>query len=155
MEGRQVGCGQKIVLRAFSQPAPMSVLDIKPADQCRYDMIALEIMLRMDPVMGGAHGAPVRCVGGRRRIQCGSRITPLFGLKTSVVTAYGQRSGPFGGGFHHAGGVDVDYIQWRDYDGIGRTVRNGLNLTSADLAFAARKACPTVATQPPARSSRV
>ena len=28
----------------------MSVLDIKPADQCRYDMIALgEIMLRLDP----------------------------------------------------------------------------------------------------------
>ena len=45
------------------------------------------------------------------------------------------------------GGVDVDYIQWRDYDGIGRTVRNGLNLPSADLAFAVRKACPIAATR--------
>jgi 2-dehydro-3-deoxygluconokinase len=27
------------------------------------------------------------------------------------------------------GGVDLSYLRWKDYDGVGRTVRNGLNFT--------------------------
>lgn len=28
-----------------------------------------------------------------------------------------------------AGGLDTTFIEWLDYDGIGRSVRNGLNFT--------------------------
>ena len=68
----------------------MSVLDIKPADQCRYDMIALgEIMLRMDPGDGRVRTARQFDVwegGGEYNVARGLRR--CFGLKTSVVTAF-------------------------------------------------------------------
>ena len=40
------------------------------------------------------------------------------------------------------GGVNVDYIQWRDYDGIGRTVRNGLNFTERGFGLRGAKGVP-------------
>ena len=27
------------------------------------------------------------------------------------------------------GGVDLSYLRWKEYDGVGRSVRNGLNFT--------------------------
>ena len=69
----------------FTTCAPMSVLDIKPADQCRYDMIALgEIMLRMDPGDGRVRTARQFDVwegGGEYNVARGLRR--CFGLKTA------------------------------------------------------------------------
>ena len=68
----------------------MSVLRIKAADRCRYDMIALgEIMLRLDPGEGRVSTARQFNVwegGGEYNVARGLRR--CFGLKTSVVTAF-------------------------------------------------------------------
>ena len=89
----------------------MSVLDIKPADQCRYDMIALgEIMLRLDPGDGRVRTARQFDVwegGGEYNVARGSRR--CFGLKTSVVTAFADNEvGRLIEDFIMQGGVDVD-----------------------------------------------
>ena len=89
----------------------MSVLDIKPADQCRYDMIALgEIMLRMDPGDGRVRTARQFDVwegGGEYNVARGLRR--CFGLKTSVVTAFADNEvGRLVEDFIMQGGVDVD-----------------------------------------------
>jgi len=123
----------------------MSVLEIKPADQCRYDMIALgEIMLRLDPGDGRVRTARRFDVwegGGEYNVARGLRR--CFSLKTSVVTAFADNEvGRLIEDFIMQGGVDVDYIKWRDYDGIGRTVRNGINFTERGFGIRGAKGVP-------------
>jgi len=110
----------------------MSVLEIKPAEDCRHDLIALgEIMLRLDPGEGRVRTARQFNAwegGGEYNVARGLRR--CFGLKTAVVTAFADNEvGRLIEDFILQGGVGTDYLQWRDYDGIGRTVRNGLNFT--------------------------
>jgi 2-dehydro-3-deoxygluconokinase len=110
----------------------MAILDIKPAGSCKYDMIALgEIMLRLDPGEGR-----VRCArefrvwegGGEYNVARGLRR--CFGLKTAVCTAFADNEvGRLLEDFILQGGVDTEFIKWASYDGVGRTVRNGLNFT--------------------------
>jgi 2-dehydro-3-deoxygluconokinase len=53
-----------------------------------------------------------------------------FGMRTAVVTAFADN--PVGRLLEDLilqGGVDTTRIKWVPYDGIGRTVRNGLNFT--------------------------
>ncbi len=110
----------------------MSVLEVKPAESCKYDMIALgEIMLRLDPGDGRVRTTRDFKVwegGGEYNVARGLRR--CFGYRTSVVTAFADNEvGRLVEDFILQGGVDVSHIVWRDYDGIGRTVRNGLNFT--------------------------
>ena len=110
----------------------MPILDIKPAGSCKYDMIALgEIMLRLDPGEGRVRTAREFKVwegGGEYNVARGLRR--CFGLKTAVATAFADNEvGRLLEDFILQGGVETEYIKWRPYDGIGRTVRNGLNFT--------------------------
>ena len=110
----------------------MAILDIKSTEQCRFDMVALgEVMLRLDPGEGRVRTARQFNVwegGGEYNVARGLRR--CFGLKTALVTAFADNEvGRLVEDFILQGGVDVDYIQWRDYDGIGRNLRNGLNFT--------------------------
>ena len=110
----------------------MAALEIKPADSCRYDMIALgEVMLRLDPGHGRIRAARDFKVwegGGEYNVARGLRR--CFGLRTAVVTAFADNEvGRLVEDFILQGGVDVSHILWRDFDGIGRDVRNGLNFT--------------------------
>src|SRR5437867_3001467 len=110
----------------------MAALNIKPAGSCKYDMIALgEIMLRLDPGDGR-----VRCArefkvwegGGEYNVARGLR--KCFGLKTAVATAFVDNDvGHLIEDFIMQGGVSTDFILWKPDDGIGRSVRNGLNFT--------------------------
>ena len=123
----------------------MAVLDIKSAEKCRYDMVALgEIMLRLDPGDGRVRTAREFKVwegGGEYNVARGLRR--CFGLRTSVVTAFADNEvGRLTEDFILQGGVDVGYIQWRDYDGIGRTVRNGLNFTERGFGIRGAKGVP-------------
>ena len=53
-----------------------------------------------------------------------------FGLRTTVVTAFADNEiGRLIEDLIFQGGVDTSLIKWVPYDGIGRTVRNGLNFT--------------------------
>jgi 2-dehydro-3-deoxygluconokinase len=110
----------------------MPILNLKPAGSCKFDMLALgEIMLRLDPGEGR-----VRCArefkawegGGEYNVARGLRR--CFGLKTAVCTAFADNDvGRLIEDFILQGGVETEFIKWVPYDGVGRTVRNGLNFT--------------------------
>ena len=107
-------------------------LHLKEPGTYTYDMISLgEIMLRLDP-----GDSRIKCArsfrvwegGGEYNVARGLRR--CFGMKTAAVTALADNEvGRLVEDFMLQGGVDTSLIQWRKYDGIGRTVRNGLNFT--------------------------
>src|SRR5256885_1535997 len=110
----------------------MALLDIRPAEKCKYDMIALgEIMLRLDPGEGRVRTAREFKVwegGGEYNVARGLRR--CFGMRTGVCTAFAENDvGRLIEDFILQGGVDTAFVKWRPYDGVGRTVRNGLNFT--------------------------
>ncbi len=110
----------------------MSTIDIRPSSECRYDCVSLgEIMLRLDPGEGRVRTARSFNAwegGGEYNVTRGLRR--CFGLRTAVVTAFADNEvGRLVEDFILQGGVDTSWIKWMDYDGIGRTVRNGLNFT--------------------------
>lgn len=105
---------------------------LRPADQCRYDAVALgEVMLRLDPGEGRIRTARQFRVwegGGEYNVVRGLRR--VFGLRGAVVTALVDNEvGRLVEDFVLAGGLDVDHIVWVPSDGVGRTARNGLNFT--------------------------
>jgi len=110
----------------------MPTLNIKPDGSCRYDLIALgEIMLRLDPGEGRVRTTREFKVwegGGEYNVARGLRR--CFGLKTAVCTAFADNDiGRLLEDFILQGGVATEFIKWVPYDGVGRTVRNGLNFT--------------------------
>jgi 2-dehydro-3-deoxygluconokinase len=107
-------------------------LKIKPASTCALDQLSLgEVMLRLDPGEGRirtARGFTAWEGGGEYNTSRGLR--KCFGLRTSVCTAFVDNEvGHLVEDFIMQGGVATDHILWREDDGIGRTVRNGLNFT--------------------------
>lgn len=107
-------------------------LQVKAPGTCTYDMISLgEIMLRLDPGDGRIKNARSFRVwegGGEYNVARGLRR--CFGLKTAAVTALADNEvGRLVEDFMLQGGVDTALMRWVPYDGIGRTVRNGLNFT--------------------------
>jgi 2-dehydro-3-deoxygluconokinase len=107
-------------------------LDLRPADECRYDLVALgEVMLRLDP--GESRIRTARSFtawegGGEYNVARGLRR--CFGLRTAVVTALADNAvGHLVEDLMLQGGVDTSHLRWSSYDGIGRRIRNGLNFT--------------------------
>ncbi len=107
-------------------------VEVRPADECRYDAVSLgEVMLRLDPGEGRIRTARRFDAwegGGEYNVTRG--LSRAFGYRTAVVTALADNEiGRLVEGMILAGGVDTSFIRWMDYDGIGRSVRNGLNFT--------------------------
>ncbi|HZG96472.1 MAG TPA: sugar kinase [Mycobacteriales bacterium] len=110
----------------------MTVVDVRPAEDCTYDEVSLgEVMLRLDP--GDRRIRTTRSFdvwegGGEYNVARGLR--KCFGLRTAVVTALADNEvGRLVEDLINQGGVDTSFIRWVPYDGLGRTVRNGLNFT--------------------------
>jgi 2-dehydro-3-deoxygluconokinase len=79
--------------------------------------------------------------GGEYNVARGLRR--CFGLKTAVVTAFAENPvGRLIEDFILQGGVDTRFIKWVDYDGVGRTVRNGLNFTERGFGIRGAVGCP-------------
>jgi 2-dehydro-3-deoxygluconokinase len=119
----------------------MGVLDIKPAGECQYDLIALgEVMLRFDPGEGRLRTAREFKVwegGGEYNVARGLRR--CFGLRTAVCTAFADNEvGRLVEDFILQGGVDTRFIKWVPFDGVGRAARNGLYF--AERGFGVRGA---------------
>lgn len=108
------------------------MLTLRSADSCKFDMIALgEIMLRLDPGEGRVRTArEFRAWEGGGEYNVARGLRRCFGFKTAVATAFADNDiGRLIEDFILQGGVDTSYIRWQPYDGIGRTIRNGLNFT--------------------------
>ena len=110
----------------------MGTLTLRPADDCRYQAVSLgEVMLRLDP--GDLRIRTARSFtawegGGEYNVIRG--LSRVFGLPTAAVTALvDDEVGHLVESFILAGGVDARWISWAKSDGVGRTVRNGLNFT--------------------------
>src|SRR6187399_837259 len=119
----------------------MADLKIKPAGSCAFDLLSLgEIMLRLDPGEGRIRTTRSFKVwegGGEYNVARGLRR--CFGMRTAVVTAFADNDvGRLLEDFVLQGGVDASLIRWVPYDGIGRSVRNGLNFT--ERGFGVRSA---------------
>src|SRR6187549_607656 len=110
----------------------MSGLTIKPAAECRFDAVSLgEVMLRLDPGEGRVHTTRSFQAwegGGEYNVARGLRR--CFGLRSAHVTALADNPvGRLVEDLMLQGGVDLSYLRWMAYDGVGRAVRNGLNFT--------------------------
>ena len=107
-------------------------LSILPAAPGRWDLVALgEVMLRLDPGEGRIHTARTfRAWEGGGEYNVARGLRRCFGLRTTVATALADN--PIGRLIEDLilqGGVDTGHIRWVPYDGIGLSVRNGLNFT--------------------------
>jgi len=105
-------------------------LDIKPAEECRWDAISLgEVMLRFDPGWGRVRTTrefKVSEGGGEYNVT--RALRKVFGMRTAVVTALvDSEIGHLVEDCMLQGGVDLRYVKWVPHDGIGRDARVGFN----------------------------
>ena len=122
----------------------MAKLELRAAEDCRYDILSLgEVMLRLDPGEGRIRTARRFQAwegGGEYNVARGLRR--CFGQRAAVVTAFAKNEvGLLMEDFILQGGVDTSLVQWMDYDGIGRTVRNGLNFTERGFGIRGAVGC--------------
>ena len=110
----------------------MSLLDLRPAAECRWDLVSLgEVMLRLDP--GDGRISTTRSFnawegGGEYNVARG--LKRCFGLRTGLVTALADNAvGWLIDDLIYQGGVDRAQLNWVPFDGVGRSIRNGLNFT--------------------------
>ena len=88
-------------------------------------------MLRLDPeTAASAHTREFRVWEGGGEYNVARGLRRCFGLRTAVVTALADNDvGRLIEDLMLQGGVDLSFLRWVPYDGIGRRVRNGLNFT--------------------------
>src|SRR5579863_6773670 len=119
---------------------PLSIPDSKR----HWDCVSLgEVMLRLDPGEGRIHTARQFQVwegGGEYNVARGLRR--CFGLRTAIATSLAENPvGRLVEDLVLQGGVDTALLQWIPYDGVGRTVRNGLNFTERGFGLRAAAGC--------------
>jgi 2-dehydro-3-deoxygluconokinase len=108
------------------------MLELRPADSCRFDLVSLgEVMLRLDPGEGRIKTArSFRAWEGGGEYNVARGLRRCFGMRTALVSAFADNEvGRLLEDLILQGGVDTSMVRWMPYDGIGRTVRNGLNFT--------------------------
>jgi len=100
-------------------------------------------MLRLDPGDNRiAHTREFRVWEGGGEYNVARGLKRCFGLNTAVVTALADNPvGRLVQDLIYQGGVDQSYIQWVEYDGVGRQVRNGLNFTERGFGLRAAIGC--------------
>ena len=122
----------------------MSKLKIRPAESCQFDLVSLgEVMLRLDPGEGRVRTTRNLRVwegGGEYNVARGLRR--CFGMRTALASAFADNEiGRLLEDLMLQGGVDLSYVRWIPYDGIGRTVRNGLNFTERGFGVRGAVGC--------------
>jgi 2-dehydro-3-deoxygluconokinase len=122
----------------------MAPLKIKSKSECRWDSVSLgEVMLRLDPGDERIHTTRSFKVwegGGEYNVARG--LKRCFGLDTAIVTALADNPvGRLVQDLMYQGGVDQSHVKWVKYDGVGRTVRNGLNFTERGFGTRAALGC--------------
>jgi len=122
----------------------LNTIKAKPAGSCKYDIVSLgEIMIRLDP--GDMRVRTTRNFrvwegGGEYNVARGLR--KCFGLRAGVVTAIVDNEvGHLLEDLICQGGVDMSYVKWVSFDGIGRSSRLGLNFTERGFGVRAALGC--------------
>jgi 2-dehydro-3-deoxygluconokinase len=122
----------------------MAELKIKPRTGCMWDLVSLgEVMLRLDP--GDQRISTTRQFrawegGGEYNVARG--LKRCFGMETAIVTALADNPvGRLVEDLMLQGGVSQKYVRWAPFDGVGRTVRNGLNFTERGFGIRAAVGC--------------
>jgi 2-dehydro-3-deoxygluconokinase len=115
-----------------------------PDSARRWDCLSLgEVMLRLDPGESRIHTTRQFQVwegGGEYNVARGLRR--CFGLRTAIATALADNpAGRLVEDLILQGGVDTSLIRWLPYDGVGRTVRNGINFTERGFGVRAAVGC--------------
>src|SRR6202007_1976022 len=122
----------------------MSKLNVKTKPQCKWDLVSLgEVMLRLDPgderISTTRH---FRAWEGGVEYNVARGLRRCFGLETAIVTALAYNPvGRLVEDLMLQGGVSQKYVRWTPYDGVGRTVRNGLNFTERGFGVRAAVGC--------------
>ena len=122
----------------------MEDLVLKAACDSKWGCVSLgEVMLRLDPGEGRIHTSRNFTAwegGGEYNVARGLRRA--FGLRTAIVTALAENPvGRLVEDLILQGGVDSSMIRWVSYDGVGRTVRNGLNFTERGFGVRSAVGC--------------
>ena len=122
----------------------MTKLNIKPKQDCIWDLVSLgEVMLRLDP--GDQRISTTREFrvwegGGEYNVARG--LKRCFGMDTAIVTALADNPvGRLVEDLMLQGGVSQKYVRWIPFDGVGRSVRNGLNFTERGFGVRAALGC--------------
>lgn len=108
------------------------VINLQIKKNAFFDEISLgEVMLRLDPGNKRIRTARTFEVwegGGEYNVARG--LHKCFGMRTSILTAFADNDiGRLLEDLINQGGVATDFIKWNKFDGVGRSVRNGLNFT--------------------------
>jgi 2-dehydro-3-deoxygluconokinase len=114
------------------------------AEPRRWDCLSLgEVMLRLDPGESRVHTTrqfQVSEGGGEYNVARGLRR--CFGLRSAIATALADNPvGQLVEDLILQGGVDASLLRWVRFDGVGRTVRNGLNFTERGFGIRAANGC--------------
>jgi 2-dehydro-3-deoxygluconokinase len=122
----------------------LSSLELKAKEACAFDILSLgEVMLRFDPGEGRIRTSRQFRVwegGGEYNVARGLRR--CFGLRAAVATAVVRNEvGLLLEDLMLQGGVDTSLIRWVPFDGIGRSVRNGLNFTERGFGIRGAVGC--------------
>src|ERR1700722_17799364 len=122
----------------------MAKLNIKAKHECMWDLVSLgEVMLRLDP--GDERISTARYFrawegGGEYNVARG--LKRCFGMDTAIITSLADNPvGRLVEDLMLQGGVSQKYVRWATYDGVGRTVRNGLNFTERGFGIRAALGC--------------
>jgi len=122
----------------------MTDLKIKDKSQCRWDLVSLgEVMLRLDPGDGRiASAREFKAWEGGGEYNVARGLRRCFRMETSIVTALADNAvGRLIEDLMLQGGVDQSHVRWVDFDGVGQTVRNGLNFTERGFGVRAALGC--------------
>ncbi len=122
----------------------MAGLKVKDKKDCRWDLVSLgEVMLRLDPGDTRIHTTRSFRVwegGGEYNVARG--LKRCFGLRTAIVSAFVDNAvGRLLQDLLYQGGVDQSHVRFVPDDGVGRTVRNGLNFTERGFGVRAALGC--------------
>lgn len=120
------------------------ILPLRPAEDCRWDCVSFgEVMLRFDPGFGRVRNARQFNVwegGGEYNVARAMR--KCWGKRAAVVTALPVNDlGWLVEDLMMQGGVDTSHVIWREFDGIGRNTRVGLNFTEKGFGVRAALGC--------------
>jgi len=124
--------------------ALVGVPNARLAEDCRWDLVALgEVMLRLDPGEGRISSARhFRVCEGGGEYNVARGLRRCFEMRTAVVTALADN--PVGRLIEDLmlqGGVDLRHVRWIPYDGVGTTVRNGLNFVERGFGVRGALGC--------------